>query len=617
MGTTRNRRAAVKKYTKLAHTSVLAISMGLSMGPVSMQAAGEADPQSVQPEVLPTAYSSPQVYQGDSMSYFKDQFLGKSSFRALGSGEEAPAAINVGINGFAQVGKVLTGTYTYTDADGDNEDGSIFTWFRADDNNGTNISPIAGAILETYTLTNDDLGKYITFQVKPQNLAVNGNAGLPVQSGPTAAIAVAAAAPTATNVAVSGFAQVGKELTGTYTYGDVNGEPELGSRYKWYRSDDAAGTNKTAITGATGKKYVLTGDDLGQFIIFEVQPRNEFEDGIGELAASEPTAAIAVAAAAPTATNVAVSGFAQVGKELTGTYTYDDVNGEPELGSRYQWYRSDDAAGTNKTAITGATGKKYVLTGDDLGKYIIFEVQPRNEFEDGIGELAASEPTVAIAVAAAAPTATNVAVSGFAQVGKELTGTYTYGDVNGEPELGSRYKWYRSDDAAGTNKTAITGATGKKYVLTGDDLGKYIIFEVQPRNEFEDGIGELAASEPTAAIAVAAAAPTAINVTVSGFAQVGKELTGTYTYDDVNGEPELGSRYQWYRLDDAAGTNKTAITGATGTKYVLTGDDLGKYIIFEVQPRNEFEDGIGELAASEPTAAIAVAAAAPTATNVA
>ncbi|NLT48516.1 MAG: S-layer homology domain-containing protein [Clostridiales bacterium] len=93
------------------------------------------------------------------------------------------------------------------------------------------------------------------------------------------------------------------------------------------------------------------------------------------------------AEAAPTASDIAISGDTTVGSTLTATYTYFDANGDLEgyvdgdgnvQGvSDYQWYLADDADGTNKVAITDANMKTYTITAADEGKYLIFEVTPR------------------------------------------------------------------------------------------------------------------------------------------------------------------------------------------------------------------------------------------------
>lgn len=81
-----------------------------------------------------------------------------------------------------------------------------------------------------------------------------------------------------------------------------------------------------------------------------------------------------------------------------------------------------------------------------------------------------------------------------------------------------------------------------------------------------------------------AAKPVAYDVKITGEARVGETLTGSYTYEDVNGDAEATSVYQWIRADDAMGTNMAPIAGANTTTYTLTDDDNGKYVAFAVQP---------------------------------
>ncbi|MFC4102588.1 cadherin-like beta sandwich domain-containing protein [Paenibacillus xanthanilyticus] len=95
-------------------------------------------------------------------------------------------------------------------------------------------------------------------------------------------------------------------------------------------------------------------------------------------------------------------------------------------------------------------------------------------------------------------------------------------------------------------------------------------------------------------------APVASNVTLTGDAAVGSALTASYTYSDFEGAPESGySTYNWYRADDSAGTNKQLIyTLNRSLTYVVTNQDKGKYIGFEVTPDTLVGTRRGQPAAS-------------------
>jgi hypothetical protein len=74
------------------------------------------------------------------------------------------------------VGQVLTGSYTYADAEGDLEGASTFRWLR------DNVA-IAGATAQSYGLVAADEGALIRFEVTPV-----------AQSGPSPGLAVVSAA---------------------------------------------------------------------------------------------------------------------------------------------------------------------------------------------------------------------------------------------------------------------------------------------------------------------------------------------------------------------------------------------------------------------------------------
>src|SRR5690606_207426 len=80
------------------------------------------------------------------------------------------------------------------------------------------------------------------------------------------------------------------------------------------------------------------------------------------------------------------------------------------------------------------------------------------------------------------PTASEVSVSGTLEVGEMLTGSYTYADADDDAQDGTTFRWYRSDDADGTNKVVIAGATAETYTLQAADADKYISFEVTPHD---------------------------------------------------------------------------------------------------------------------------------------
>jgi hypothetical protein len=178
----------------------------------------------------------------------------------------------------------------------------------------------------------------------------------------------------------------------------------------------------------------------------------------------------------PTAINLAINGDLTEGQLLTSYYLYQDAESDTQSGAAFQWYRSDDATGSNKSAIGGATAATYTLATADIHKYISFTVIPSAATGSTPGS--AVESSLYGPVKKLAPFATNVSVTGSAMVGKTMTGAYTYNDDQGNGEATSTYQWYRADDMAGTNRVAVAGATARTYMVEAGDEGKNFSFAV-------------------------------------------------------------------------------------------------------------------------------------------
>lgn len=87
------------------------------------------------------------------------------------------------------------------------------------------------------------------------------------------------------------------------------------------------------------------------------------------------TALTVFAVSAPTASSVSITGSANVGLTLTGSYTYNDADADPEGVTTFRWLRAATSDGTYR-AISGATSSTYVLTSSDANQYIKFEATP-------------------------------------------------------------------------------------------------------------------------------------------------------------------------------------------------------------------------------------------------
>jgi hypothetical protein len=259
--------------------------------------------------------------------------------------------------------------------------------------------------------------------------------------------------------------------------------------------------------------------------------------------------------AGPVASNVNITGTANVGNTLTGHYTYSDAEIDPQGTSTFRWLSGGNV-------ISGATSTTYVIQSIDQGHPITFEVTPVATSGTSPGTAVASSGVTVNS----APVASAVSITGSTTVGSTLTGHYTYSDVNNDPEGTSTFRWLLDGNA-------INAATSKTYVVQSGDQGHTITFEVTA----------VASSGTSPGVAVASAGvtgnsvPVASSVSISGTPDVGSALTGTYTYSDADSDLEGTSTYRWL-LDGSP------IAGETGTTYTVAATDSGHNITFEVTP---------------------------------
>ncbi|OFX40289.1 MAG: hypothetical protein A2W95_19410 [Bacteroidetes bacterium GWA2_40_14] len=392
--------------------------------------------------------------------------------------EAAPIAMDLLMTGFAMVDSLAQVTYTYVDINGDAEGLSLYSWYLSDDDQGTNKTKVGTG--NSYTFNYEDLNKYVSFDVLA--VALTGTAydsANLVMSEYFGPVTASAHKPTAADLAITGDASVYSILTGSYTFADEDDDLEGESILKWWKADDASGTNAVQIAADTNM-YKVMPTDTAKFIIFSVIPVSQSPNfSQGDSAAVATAEEVIFPAFAPEASNVDISGIEEVSRILSGAYTYSDLNLDIEGATELKWYRADNA--TAEKAVVASDTNRYELVAADEGKIVFFGVKPVTELGEVGTEVFDTTGVIAPKPAEAPPVAQNVTLKGNAEVGVLLSGTYTYFDYTDDAEGETIIKWYVADDATAANKTEITGAAGKQtYLVPEQYLGKYFVFEVTP-----------------------------------------------------------------------------------------------------------------------------------------
>ena len=285
---------------------------------------------------------------------------------------------------------------------------------------------------------------------------------------PIELVANSSKAPRVLNLNLSGTVEEGKKLTATYKFYQVDNEPGT-CDVEWLWCDTEDGVYKV-IEGAAGDTYVVSAEYKDYFIKVRVTPKTASETG------ESVTSYAAAPKTAPKAENVRISGKAFVGETLAADFDWSDVNKDDNRAQeKYQWYRSDNE-NDGYVMIDGADGKNYVLTTDDVNKFIKVEVTPASDKEPYYGmpkmnEKAFSGPTP--------PTAKNLSIT---RNGSRLSGYYEFSQKDGAVETQSICNWY-------VNGKKV--ATGTDYTIAFSGT-RAVTFEVIPVADKEPSVGEAA-----------------------------------------------------------------------------------------------------------------------------
>jgi hypothetical protein len=332
-------------------------------------------------------------------------------------------------------------------------------------------------------------------------------------------------------------------------------------------------TFKIKATAAIGDKALTVADqnDLQAFSVTDalaVEMNKTLISGKVTVTASNQ--------AAPAASTVTVSGTVQVGQTLTGSYIYSDADGDSEGASTFKWYRSDDASGTNKTAISGAIAKTYVLQALDLGKYISFEVTPVAATGTAMGTPVESALTSAVVLQGVLAAPQHLAA---ARGDRQVT-------LNWDTVTGATYYHIYSSTVSGQfGPAAAASVTGTTYTVLNLVNGTTYYFVVKAGSPAElSGASGQASAVP----ATVPAAPT--NVTA---AAGDKQATISFAAPSDNG----GSAITRYEVTSSPGN---VVASGTASPITVTGLSSGDIYTFTVKAFNE----LGAGAASAPSASI-------------
>jgi subtilisin family serine protease len=296
----------------------------------------------------------------------------------------------------------------------------------------------------------------------------------------------------------------------------------------------------------------------------------------GEMASTRFPSAAGVAPAWTAAP--VVTGTASTSGTLSATHGTWTGSG---LTYAYQW-----VACTNTTTlascsdIAGATGATYQPAMAVGGKYLRVRVIASNS--DGAAAVR-SLTTAAIAAPVAPVNTAAPSIAGYPQLTRTMTakpGTWT-----GTATITYAYQWERCTTTAVASCSQISGATGTTYAPVTADLAKYIRVAVTATNARSS---VLARSVPTAVVTNPAAPVVTAPVNTVLPSLAGMAVT-THTMTFKSGSwtgTSPSYTYQWLRCTTTIVGSCVNIAGSTGTSYLVTAGDTGKYLRIAITATN-------------------------------
>jgi len=247
---------------------------------------------------------------------------------------------------------------------------------------------------------------------------------------------------------------------------------------------------------------------------------------------------------------------------LFGSYSYYDVDGDPESGSEIRWYKNGvlQSAYNDMTAAPSSATRK--------GETWNFTVKPKDGVDFGTLQISPS-----VTVQNSPPLVSGVSISPSSpKTTDNLVGSYSYYDADGDPESGTEIRWYRDD----VLQSAYNDQLVIPYGSTND--GQVWCFTVKPKDG--EDFGTLNQS-PYVTIGRVNNAPVASNLTVSpAVPYTTGDLKGSYDYYDADGDAESGSETQWYK--------NNVLQPAFNNKLIIPSNETsqGETWYFTVKPKD-------------------------------
>jgi hypothetical protein len=399
--------------------------------------------------------------------------------------------------------------YTYFDADGDNESGSMYYWYR----NGIHMNQYDG--FRNLSATATSKGEEWHVKVLPRDGKDFGNlVSIPIN------ITIANTAPSASALQILPLNPItGSDLIATYTYSDIDSDFESGSIIVWYKD----GVMQSHLNGSLS---VQTGNtSKGEKWIFEVRPRDGFDFGSWFSCLINTTIGNSV----PIVNNLAVTPvYAKTSDDLTASYDYFDIDSDLENGSYIRWFRNgiEVLEFENLFTIPNINTRK--------GQTWYFILQPKDGSDYGN-----ERTSTAITIRNTAPSVSNVIIiPTYPLTNDILTANYSFSDLDDDSEAGTKIRWYKNGILQINRNNSIN------IPSSDTSKGEVWYYMVRPYDGLDFGSWVSCSTN----ISIENTAPSVSDLQITPMdSKTTNDLSVVYTFNDADNDAESGTKIIWYK----------------------------------------------------------------------
>jgi parallel beta-helix repeat protein len=406
--------------------------------------------------------------------------------------------------------------YQYSDTENDPEDKTKIKWYidGVYDSKHDNLTTITSA--------STSKGETWQCEIIPHDGAVYGTPML------STSVTIQNTEPSISNVAIlESTPRSDQDLHISYSYSDIDSDPEVGSQHKWYYLENSNWVYSNVDSEILPTTFTKKGESWKCI----VKPYDG--DDFGTEVQSPP---VNIGNTPPTITSARITPLNPKGEEsIRVEYDYYDLDSDPESGSLIKWFKNDVEY---VVLSNSSTIEPTHTTKGDKWHYTIIPSDGTDQ-----GEPFESE---AVIIGNTAPTVVNITISPEnPTTADDLIILYEFVDDDGDTEsFDTNFQWLRKRE--GDISFTYRNLRVKTLSSTYTEKNEIWTCEVTPHDGYV--YGETVRAQVSVMILNSEPSASELFITPEK-PKTKSDLTANYKFADLDSDIESGTELRWYQDD--------------------------------------------------------------------